>query len=176
MISPNFSIQLLFAYFFYTPICQWFSEQPPMTKTVFQIICVLFYPRATFSQFSRGGFICSSNRYEFSRRVYLFVEQICFFPGGSILYSNRHQFSRSLYFLIEQIFIPRTHIFKWRLSGFKIRCGVFIYLFIIYLFILITQARICFRINWQWVITDVGLHSECLPHISRQPPLKYRLI
>ena len=50
---------------------------------------------------------------------------------------------------------------------------LFIYLFI-YLFILITQARICFRINWQWVVTDVGLHSECLSHISRQPPLKYK--
>ena len=22
--------------------------------------------------------------------------------------------------------------------------------------------------------TDVGLHSECLPHISRQPSLKYK--
>ena len=23
--------------------------------------------------------------------------------------------------------------------------------------------------------TDVGLHSECLPHITRQPPLKYKV-
>ena len=28
---------------------------------------------------------------------------------------------------------------------------------------------------WQRVVTDVGLHSECLPHISRQPPLKYKV-
>ena len=23
--------------------------------------------------------------------------------------------------------------------------------------------------------TDVGLHSECLPQISRQPPIKYKV-
>ena len=54
-----------------------------------------------------GGSICSSNRYEFSRRAY---RKDMFFQGGSICSSNRP------YYLIEQILIsqkplfsPRTH-------------------------------------------------------------------
>ena len=43
------------------------------TETVFENICS-FFPGATFYNFP-GGSICSSNRHEFSRRVYLFVEQ-----------------------------------------------------------------------------------------------------
>ena len=38
---------------------------------------------------------------------------------------------------------------------------------------LITQARICFRVAV--ITTDMGLHSECLPRISRHPPLKYKV-
>ena len=49
-----------------------------------------------------GGSICSSNRHEFSRRVY---RKDMFFPGGSICSSNRP------YYLIEQILIfPETLI------------------------------------------------------------------
>ena len=29
-------------------------------------------------------------------------------------------------------------------------------------------------LSHELIKTDVGLHSECLPHISRQPPLKYK--
>ena len=47
------------------------------TEKVFQNICS-FFPGATFLQFSRS--------------VYLFVEQTCFFPGESICSSNRHVF------------------------------------------------------------------------------------
>ena len=42
--------------------------------------------------------------------------------------------------------------------------------FIYSIIILITQARICISIAV--INTDVGLHSECLPQISKQPPLK----
>ena len=51
------------------------------TETVFQNICY-FFPGATFLQFSR--------------RVYLFVEQTCFFPGGSIYSSNRQTFQEGV--------------------------------------------------------------------------------
>ena len=43
-----------------------------------------------------------------------------------------------------------------------------IFLFYYYLFILITQARLCFRMM-AVIYTDVGLYLKCLPQISRQP-------
>ena len=46
-----------------------------------------------------GGSICSSNRHEFSRRVYIFFEQIQIFQEG---YSKRHVFSRRFYLFVEQ--------------------------------------------------------------------------
>ena len=63
-----------------------------------------------------GGFICSSNKHEFSRRVYqsislsnrpyYVIKQILNFPRNPYLeFSNTCEFSRSLYFLIKQILI-----------------------------------------------------------------------
>ena len=68
-----------------------------------------------------GGFICSSNRYEFSRRVYMFFEQTRIFQEGLlkrqvffkevlsvrrtdlIIASNGYLFSQ------KPLFSPRTH-------------------------------------------------------------------
>ena len=41
--------------------------------------------------------IWESTLLQFSRRVYLFIEQTCFFPGGSICLSKRHVFYRRVY-------------------------------------------------------------------------------
>ena len=49
-----------------------------------------------------GGSICSSNRHEFSRRVYMFFEQTQIFQEGL---SKRHVFSRMFYLFIEQTFL-----------------------------------------------------------------------
>ena len=49
-----------------------------------------------------GGSICSSNRHEFSRRVYMFFEQTQIFQEGL---SKRHVFSRRFYLFIEQTFL-----------------------------------------------------------------------
>ena len=46
-----------------------------------------------------GESICSSNRHEFSRRVYMFFEQTRIFQEG---YSKRHVFSRRFYLFVEQ--------------------------------------------------------------------------
>ena len=46
-----------------------------------------------------GGSICSSNRHEFSRRVYMFFEQTQIFQEGL---SKRHVFSRRFYLFVEQ--------------------------------------------------------------------------
>ena len=46
-----------------------------------------------------GGSICSSNRHEFSRRVYMFFEQTQNFQEG---YLKRHVFSRRFYLFVEQ--------------------------------------------------------------------------
>ena len=45
------------------------------------------------------GSICSSNRHEFSRGVYMFFEQTRIFQEG---YSKRHVFSRRFYLFVEQ--------------------------------------------------------------------------
>ena len=69
-----------------------------------------------------GGSICSSNRHEFSRRVYMFFKQTRIFQEGL---SKRHVFSRRFYLFVEQTFLshrtdtyfprnpyfsPRTHM------------------------------------------------------------------
>ena len=55
-----------------------------------------------------GGSICSSNRHEFSRRVYMFFEQIRIFQEGL---SKRHVFSRRFYLFVEQTLLShRTDI------------------------------------------------------------------
>ena len=46
-----------------------------------------------------GGSICSSNRHEFSRRVYMFFEQTRIFQESL---SKRHVFSRRFYLFVEQ--------------------------------------------------------------------------
>ena len=55
-----------------------------------------------------GGSICSSNRHEFSRRVYMFFEQTRIFQEGL---SKRYVFSRRFYLFVEQILLShRTDI------------------------------------------------------------------
>ena len=55
-----------------------------------------------------GGSICSSNRHEFSRRVYMFFEQTQIFPGGLI---EKTCFSRRFYLFVEQTLLShRTDI------------------------------------------------------------------
>ena len=49
-----------------------------------------------------GGSICSLNRHEFSRRVYMFFEQTRIFQEGL---SKRHVFSRRFYLFVEQTFL-----------------------------------------------------------------------
>ena len=51
-----------------------------------------------------GGSICSSNRNEFSRRVYMFFEQTQIFQEGL---SKRHVFSRRFYLFVEQTLLSR---------------------------------------------------------------------
>ena len=46
-----------------------------------------------------GGSICSSNRHEFSRKVYMFFEQTRIFQE---VYLKRHVFSRRFYLFVEQ--------------------------------------------------------------------------
>ena len=61
-----------------------------------------------------GGSICSSNRHEFSRRVYMFFKQTRIFQEG---YSKIHFFSRRFYLFVEQTLLshrtdtnfPRNH-------------------------------------------------------------------
>ena len=81
------------------PVRSW--KQPPngFSKYMF------FFPRSNL----------------FTRRVYLFVEQTCFFPGGSICSSNRHVLSRKVYVLRTNMFFPgrsicssNRHKFSWR--------------------------------------------------------------
>ena len=50
-------------------------------ETVFENNYVLFFQEQPFYNFP-GGSICSSNRHEFSRTVYLFVEQTWIFQEG----------------------------------------------------------------------------------------------
>ena len=56
------------------------------------------FVRRTDMNFPEGS-ICSSNRHEFSRRVYLFFEQTRIFQEG---YSKWHVFSRRFYLFVEQ--------------------------------------------------------------------------
>ena len=62
------------------------------TETGFQNICS-FFPGEIILQFSR--------------RVYLFVEQTCFFPEGFICYSNRHEFSRRVFSMKVYMFVEQ---------------------------------------------------------------------
>ena len=77
----------------------------------FSKISVLFFQEQPFIIFQEGPFvprtdrnfpgesICSSNRHEFSRRVYMFFEQTRIFQEGL---SKRHVFSRRFYLFVEQ--------------------------------------------------------------------------
>ena len=102
------------------------------TETVFKNICS-FFPGATYNfpggpfvprtdMNFPGGSICSSNRHEFSRKVYYVLQTDTNFPGA---YSKRHVFSRRFNLFVEQtllshrtdinfpikpLFSPRTHI------------------------------------------------------------------
>ena len=64
----------------------------------FSNISVNFFQEQPFYNFP-GGSICSSNRYKFSRRVYMFFEQTLIFQEGL---SKRHVFSRRFYLFVEQ--------------------------------------------------------------------------
>ena len=94
------------------------QKQPPRQ---FSKITVLFFQEQPFYNFP-GRSICSSNRHEFSRRVYMFFEQIQIFQDSRRAYrkdrsSHRDSFrkylfffSRSNFFIIfqEGPFVPRT--------------------------------------------------------------------
>ena len=72
-----------------------FQKQPPR---LFSKISVLFFQEQPFYNFP-GGSICSSNRHEFSRRVYMFFEQTQIFQEGLL---KRHDFLRRSYLFVEQ--------------------------------------------------------------------------
>ena len=71
------------------------QKQPPRR---FSKISVLFFQEQPFYNFP-GESICSSNRHEFSRRVYMFFEQTRIFQEGL---SKRHVFLRRFYLFVEQ--------------------------------------------------------------------------
>ena len=80
------------------------QKQPPRQ---FSKISVLFFQEQPFYNFP-GGSICSSNRHEFSRRVYMFFKQTRIFQEGL---SKRHVFSRRFYLFVEQTLLShRTDI------------------------------------------------------------------
>ena len=90
---------------------QIYQKQPPRQ---FSKISVLFSRSNLFIIFQEvpfvprtdmnfpGGSICSSNRHEFSRSVYMFFEQTRIFQEGL---SKRHVFSRRFYLFVEQILL-----------------------------------------------------------------------
>ena len=90
------------------------QKQPPRQFSKISVLCFQeqpfhncpFVPRTDMNFL--GGFICSSNRHEFSRRVYImFFEQIQIFQESL---SKRHVFSRRylyLYLVIEHIQFSR---------------------------------------------------------------------
>ena len=105
-----------------------FSEAA--TETVFQNICSFFSRSNLFIIFQEGPFvprtdmnfpggsICSSDRHEFSRRVY---RKDMFFQGGSICSSN------TPYYLIEQILIfPETLIYTSNTYEFSRSSSIFL--------------------------------------------------
>ena len=73
----------------------------PATEIIFENICS-FLPGALFSGFFPGGFMCSPNRYQFSRKVCLFAEQI------------RHFTRNYVYVFTEEIPIFQEHLFSYR--------------------------------------------------------------
>ena len=103
------------------------QKQPPRQ---FSKISVLFFQEQPFYNFP-GGSICSSNRHEFSKRVFMFFEQTQIFQeglskrhvfqGGSICSSNSllsHRtdtnFPRNPYLHLEHIRIFQEPLFSHR--------------------------------------------------------------
>ena len=80
------------------------------------IICIFQCYRSSHrDDFSNYLFFFSgATFFQFSKRVYLLVEQIYFFPGGSICSSNRHVFSRRVYITCSTN--RHIHIFQEGLS------------------------------------------------------------
>ena len=107
---------------FITNKCLLHAETEAATETVFENICS-FFPGAAFFKFFRSVHICSSNRHEFSRRVYMFFEQTQIFQEGL---SKRHVFSRRFYLFVEETLLShRTDTVRHFTSiwGFQPRSG-----------------------------------------------------
>ena len=96
------------------------------TETIFENICS-FLPAPFFWSFP-GGFMCSPNRYQFSRSTFLATEQIQIFqehlfsdrtdtdfPGALIFWlPNRYRFSRNTFLATEQITIFQEAFFEYQ--------------------------------------------------------------
>ena len=86
--------KIIFIVFFFSS-GKFQQKQPPR---LFSKISVLFFQEQPFYNFP-GGSICSLNRHEFSRRVYMFFEQTQIFQEGLL---KRHDFLRRSYLFVEQ--------------------------------------------------------------------------
>ena len=98
------------------------------TETISKNICLVLFFRSTFFWIFTGNFICSPNRYQFSRRICLFAEQILFFqesflcvhrtdtgfPGARFWLPNRYRFSRSPFLTTKQIPIFHEAFFEYQ--------------------------------------------------------------
>ena len=86
------------------------QKQPPRQ---FSKISVLFFQEQPFYNFP-GGYICSSNRHEFSRRVNLFVEQTRIFQEGLYVLRTDTNFQGGLFektcFFKEVLSVRRTDL------------------------------------------------------------------
>ena len=93
---------------------------------------VLFFPGATFLQFSRRVYLFVEQT-RFSRRVYLFVEQILIFPGNPYLvlehirifqeplFSNKqYSFFRKLYLVLEHILFSMRPLCLEQIGTFQV--------------------------------------------------------
>ena len=87
-----------------------YQKQPPRQ---FSKISVLFFQEQPFYNFP-GGYICSSNRHEFSRRVNLFVEQTHIFQEGLYVLRADTNFPGGLFektcFFQEVLSVRRTDL------------------------------------------------------------------
>ena len=72
------------------------------TETIFENICS-FFPGAPFFWSFPGGFMCSPNRCQFSRKVCLFTEQLPIFQEGFSVHRTDTNFSGECGLFTEQI-------------------------------------------------------------------------
>ena len=89
------------------------------TETILENICS-FLPGAPFFWIFSRGFMCSPNRCQFSRKVYLFVEQITIFRKGMSVHRTDINFLGAFFFSFrtEQIPFFQKHFF-WSPNRFQ---------------------------------------------------------